>query len=86
MAKRKLRVLALHSFRTNAQIFQDQFLMAGLDKSLSDLWEPVRRQITSVRITLQHTTDNRASLKILECGLSRSPNGQSPTRKLSQAD
>ncbi|KAK9821899.1 hypothetical protein WJX74_010730 [Apatococcus lobatus] len=41
MAKPKLRVLALHSFRTSDKIFQDQFLISGLDKTLSDLWEPV---------------------------------------------
>lgn len=41
MTKPKLRVLALHSFRTSDQIFKDQFLISGLDKTLSDLWEPV---------------------------------------------
>ncbi|KAK9865839.1 hypothetical protein WJX84_007479 [Apatococcus fuscideae] len=40
MAKQP-RILALHSFRTSDRIFQDQFLISGLDKSLKDVWEPV---------------------------------------------
>ena len=40
MAKQP-RILALHSFRTSDRIFQDQFLISGLDKALKDVWEPV---------------------------------------------
>lgn len=39
---RKLRVLALHSFRTSAAIFQEQLQRAGLDKELEDLLDIVR--------------------------------------------
>lgn len=39
--QRKLRVLALHSFRTSAAIFQEQLKRAGLDKELADLLDLV---------------------------------------------
>ncbi|KAL4421601.1 hypothetical protein ABPG75_010892 [Micractinium tetrahymenae] len=38
---RKLRMLALHSFRTSAAIFQEQLKRAGLDKELEDLLDLV---------------------------------------------
>jgi hypothetical protein len=37
MSQRKLKVLALHSWRTSGKIFTEQMLRAGLDKSLADL-------------------------------------------------
>lgn len=41
---RKLRVLALHSFRTSAAIFKQQLLLSQLDKNLEDLIEVVRQR------------------------------------------
>ncbi|KAK9813275.1 hypothetical protein WJX72_011766 [[Myrmecia] bisecta] len=38
-SKRKLRILALHSFRTSGTIFQEQMRRAGLDTALEDLVE-----------------------------------------------
>jgi len=40
--RRKLRLLALHSFRTSAAIFREQLRRSGLDESLADLVELVR--------------------------------------------
>eukprot|EP00877_Chromochloris_zofingiensis_P004961 jgi/Chrzof1/14466/Cz09g03290.t1 len=37
--QRKLRILALHSFRTSAETFKEQFRRAKLDTSISDLVE-----------------------------------------------
>ena len=74
MTNTKLRVLALHSFRTSDQIFKDQFLISGLDKTLSDLWEPVRfrnRNITRQRSQCEdpqpHLQRSRRSFFVHHC-------------------
>jgi hypothetical protein len=44
---RRLKVLALHSFRTSANIFRQQFLRAKLVENLGDLVEMVGPELSN---------------------------------------
>ena len=60
----RLRVLALHSFRTSGRIFQQQMQRAGLDKELADLLDIVSADLPALRSSVAHTFYHLLSLSL----------------------